>query len=768
MVLSPCSCRLLLRIRTISSWNVLIPPIRRLHFAVDSNAQTIRQYGYTHLLHDPTNLASLGDAKSLHAIIVTKGSDSIENLVFVHNNILATYASFGDTHLARKLFDEMTQRNVVSYNTMISAYSRDNLLVEAFNFLSEMRKRGLTPTQFTLGGLLSCDQLDIFEGVQLQALIEKTGLLLMDAFTGTAILGMYGRQRCLDEAVRMFESMPGKTLVTWNCMISIFAQMGYLKDCIAMFSELMSTHLGISKYTVVNVLSGLGEDMQLGEQVHGLVIKYGFDCIASISNCLISMYSRSGAPYLAMNIFENSPSKDLVTWNTLIGVMANGDTPIKAFDIFLKMQMKGLSPNETTLVNILSSCSRANFSSYGKYVHAKTIKKGFESEVSAGSSLVNFYAKCGKIQESRKCFDGVTQKNTVLWNSLMQAYMNSGCSVSIRLLQEMIRSGYYPNEVSISIVINSSMLESELLQLHSIAIKYGFDENAYVLSSLISSYARKGLVSDALFVVDSGSSKLPVVSSNIVAWIYNRTGQYEKTQELYASLENPDVVSWNILIAACSRNCDYVETFELFDHMRRSSIRPDSYTYVSLFSVCTKLCNLALGSSLHGLIVKSNAKLCDTFVCNVMIDMYGKCGSIESSVKIFDAIDDKNVISWTALLSALGLHGYANEALQRFEEMQATGTMIRPDKVTLMAILSACRHGGLVKQGMDLLDKMKVKYGVEPEIDHYAVVVDLLTRNGCVKEAEQLILGMPIAPNALIWRSFLEGCKKRRAMNSYW
>ncbi|KAL8048786.1 hypothetical protein ABFX02_07G089400 [Erythranthe guttata] len=462
--------------------------------------------------------------------------------------------------------------------------------------------------------------------------------------------------------------------------------------------------------------------MQLGEQIHGLAIKYGFDNVSSVHNCLINMYAKCVTTSSAEKMFASAPVKDIVSWNTLIGAMANSDRPIRALDIFLKMCRTGLSPNERTFANVLTACSRLQFLSYGECIHANLINKRYESDVYSCTVL----------------------KNLVSWNSIMLGYSSMGSSsISVTLLQEMIRSGYHPNELSFPIVIKSS-LKTEFLQLHSLTIKKGYHENCYVSSSLISSYARN------------------VVSSNIIAWIYNQTGQYEETQEFYADMETPDAVSWNILIAACSRNGYYKETFELFDHMRRSPICPDNYTYVSLFSVCTKLCNLALGNSLHSHILKTNYKLRDTFVCNTMIDMYGKCGSIESSIKIFYETREKNIISWTALISTLGLHGHANEALERFGEMVETG--VEPDKVAFSSVLSACRHGGLVKQGMNLYREMKVKYGVEPDIDHYVLVVDLLTRYGHIKEAEQLILGMPIAPNALIWRCFLDGCKKQRTV----
>ncbi|KAL0399762.1 UNVERIFIED_CONTAM: Pentatricopeptide repeat-containing protein [Sesamum radiatum] len=683
----------------------LISSTQKLQFPDNSDGKIIKHHRHLHLLHDPAEIRSLDEAKSFHAFVITSGPFPTQEPVFLYNNLVSKYASFGDIHMARRLFDEMPQRNVVSYNSMISCYSRDGFLKEALGLFSEMRKCDFKPTEFTFGGLLLCQSLGVLEGIQLQALIEKTGFLYVDAFAGTALLGMYARHGCLDEALGIFEFMPKKNLVTWNSMIHVFGQMGYIEDCIFMLSELMRSRVPMSEYTFISVFTSLEEfDIELGEQIHGLVIKYGFNDTASVCNCLINMYAKSGATCLAEKMFEYAPVKDIVSWNTLIGAMANSDTPAKTLYIFLKMCMTGLSPNEITFANLLSSCSRVHILSYGKYIHAKMIKKRFESDMYAGSALVNLYAKCDKVQEASICFDGITQKNLVSWNSLMLAYSNRD-SFSVRLLQEMIHSGYYPNGVSFSIVIKSS-LKAELLQLHAITIKRGYHENAYVSSSLISSYARN----------------------------------------------------------ACSRNGDYKETFELFHHMRASELSPDNYTFVSLFNVCTKLCNLALGSSLHGLIVKTDFKLCDTFVCNAMIDMYGKCGSLQSSVKIFNEMTEKNIISWTALVSVLGLHGHANEALQKFREMERMG--IKPDKVAFLSVLSACRHVGLVKQGMDLFSQMKPMYGIEPDIDHYLLVVDLLTGHGHIKEAEQLILGMPIPPNALIWRSFLDGCKKQRTKDS--
>ncbi|KAK3010077.1 hypothetical protein RJ639_012248 [Escallonia herrerae] len=687
------------------------------------------------LLRHCSRVKLLGATKSLHALSITMGPYTMQP-IFLNNNIIVMYATQGNVSLARQLFDEMPHRNAVSYNTIIGAYSRVRNVEEAWELFSQMRYCGFEPTQFTFSSLLSCACPDICRGFYLQALIIKSGLLYSDAFAGTALLSLFGRHEFLDEAIRAFEDMPGKNLVTWNSLISLLGHHGYAEECVLMF-----------------------RDLELGGQIHGLVIKNGLEFVVSVSNALINMYAKCSVAEFAEKIFEDAPVWDIVSWNTRIGALARSDRHGKAVELFLEMHVNGNFPNKTTFVTVINACARLQIPIYGEFVHAKIIRKVFESDVYIGSALVDFYAKCDRLEDAHRCFDKIREKNLVSWNALLAGYANKDCLKSFSLLREMIQLGYLPNEVSFSSVVKSSFVLG-LQQIHSLIIRMGYHQNEYVSSSLITSFAKNGLTSDALKLVAAADMPLPVVPSNVVAGVYNRTGQYHKTQELFSSLEEPDLVSWNILIAACARNGDYKEVFELFEHMKLAHVCPDSYTYVSLLNVCTKVCNLGLGCSLHGLMIKADFNRCDTFVCNVIIDMYGKCGSLESAFKVFKEMTVKNVVTWTALVSALGLHGRAHEALERFREMEMV--RFKPDRVAFLAVLSACRHVGLVKEGMELFKAMKMKYGVEPEMDHYLLVVDLLARYGSLKEAERLICGMPFPPNALIWRSFLEGCKRKR------
>ncbi|XP_076904396.1 pentatricopeptide repeat-containing protein At3g58590 [Bidens hawaiensis] len=685
---------------------------------------------------------------------------------FFHNNLITLYTSLGHISIARQLFDQMPHKNTISYNTIINTYTQLNNAQQAWCLFLDMRQFGFVPTQFTYATLFACNSLSIHQGLYLQAVAVKSGFLFTDCFVATALLGFLGRNGCVNDAYKVFDEMRYRNLVTYNAMISLLGHEGYLNECMSMFHELLWNWMSLSESSFVGVLSGFRyeDDLDSGEQLHGLAIKFGLLTKVSVGNAFVSMYGKCAGTCLTVKMFNLVPKRDLVTWNTVITALANGEEPMKAIEFFRKMYIDGFAPNKTTFLSVIVSCTRLINLSYGEFIHAKIIKNRYENDGFVGSALVNFYAKCNRLVNAHRCFDEIVDKNLVSWNALLHGYSNKSCLTSVMLMREMIRSGTFPNEFSFSSVVKS-VLPLEVTQLHSLVVKTGYLLNEYVTGALMTAYAKNGLSLDALSLFDDNKLPYSVVYNNIVAGMYNRNGMYHKAQELFCEVEDPDIVSWNVLIASCARNGDYNEAFELFNHMQVDRITPDSYTYVSVISICTSLCNLVLGSLLHSLMIKSNFNRFDIMACNVMIDMYGKCGSLWSAVKVFDEMPERNVISWTSLVSALGLHGYGKEAVARFKQMEMVG--FKPDKVAFIAVLSACRHAGLVKDGTEMFKKMKDEYAVEPEMEHYLLVVDLMARYGNLKEAEKFILGMPFAPNASIWRSFLDGCNRQRTIESF-
>ncbi|KAK9082720.1 hypothetical protein Scep_029191 [Stephania cephalantha] len=703
---------------------------------------------------------SMDAIKRLHALTITMGCLHLHQQIFLNNNLITAYSWLSELEIAHKVFDEMPERNSVSYNSMISAYAKRENGGGAWAVFKQMMGNGFRPTQFTFGSLLSSPVLGTFEGCQLHSLIVKFGLLYGDAFAGTALLGLFGRFGMVGEVMRLFDEMPRRSLVTWNLIIDCFSRRGFVEESVSLFCELMRTNERPSEGSFIGILSGVDDEEFCGfclvEQIHGMVIKVGFEFCLPVSNGLVKMYVNCSGTCRVEEMLEKIGVRDIVTWNTIIGAFAKSENPIKGLEMFLIAPWHGFVPTQASYAGVIRSCASLQVLEYGELIHTKIIKNGFGSDVLVGSALVDFYAKCNNIEQAHLLFDELDEKNVVSWNALIAGYASNNSKIGVQLLKEMLLAGYRANEFSFSAVFKSCSGQ-ELRQLHGSIIKVGYNNDEYVFSSLIASYAANGLTDEALTFASSLSPPLSYVTSNIIAGIYIRSHQCQLAENLLCQLDHHGVVSLNYLISACFYRGDYLRAFQLFRDMLNDQISPDKFTITTLLNITIKLCSLALGSSLHGLISKSGFECLDTHVYNLLMDMYAKCGSLNSSIGIFDELTRRNLISWTVLVSAFGFHGYAQQALESFREMEFSG--FKPDRVAFVAVLSACRHGGLVQEGMELFGQMKRRHGVEPDIDHYVCMVDLLVKCGHLKEAEQLICGMPFPPNAVIWRTYLEGCK---------
>ncbi|MQL83914.1 hypothetical protein Taro_016412 [Colocasia esculenta] len=706
-------------------------------------------------------------AKTLHALTIIVGAAATMPTSF-YNNLISAYATSGEWAMAdaRMMFDTMPHRNVVSYNSMTRAYSRAGNMGETFRLLFGMMLSGFRPTDFTFGGILSSSSPDLHVVFQLQPLILKTGLLHGGPFSGTALLGILGRHGRVDDSWKIFLQMRNRSVATWNSMMTELSRRRLNKDATLLFRELVRTGTGWSDCSFLGVLSAAADPSDgsgFGEQLHGLATRTGFDSYVVIGNALVNMYSTCEGVSAAERMFRSMPERDLASWNTMIAAFSKSDRPVGALNLFSTMtSLDGFLPNESTCASVLKACTALTMPEFGEFVHAKATKLGLNMDGFVASSLVDFYGKCISLDDARTLLSETADKNVVSWNALLGGYSSKGSRHCVVLLGEMLRLGVRPNEFSFSSVLKWSSM-SELPQLHSLIVKLGYDGNDYVSSAIAAVYAATDEACEALPFANGPSvsaSSLPMALANVLGGIHNRRGDYEETKTLISHMQEPDLVSRNIFLTACARSGDYEEALRSFKCMHGSRGRRlplDRYAAVSLLSICTKLHHLHLGASIHGVMIRDNFESFDVFAHNVLLDMYAKCGSLEGSRRVFEEMGEKNLVSWTALVSAMGIHGRAHDALTTFERMVADGFW--PDHVSCVAVLSACRHGGLSEEGMGLFNRMKDEYGVEPDMDHYVCVVDLLCRCGQLKEAEDVISGMPFQPNSTIWRIFLRGCR---------
>ncbi|XVF54000.1 hypothetical protein PTKIN_Ptkin05aG0146300 [Pterospermum kingtungense] len=332
---------------------------------------------------------------------------------------------------------------------------------------------------------------------------------------------------------------------------------------------------------------------------------------------------------------------------------------------------------------------------------------------------------------------------------------------SLLLFKQMLFNGISPDCLTFPFVIKecSRMLDSRVgRSIHGETIKFGWFCDLYVQNSLVSFYFECGFLNSARKLFDEMLNR-DVVSWNSVIIGYLRGGYLDMALELFTSMENRNIITWNSMITGFVQGGRGKEALQLFHKMQNISndnIKPDKITMASLLSACASLGAIDHGKWIHGYLSRSGVE-CDVVIGTALIDMYGKCGNVERAYEVFTEMPKKDNLAWTAMISAFALHGYSKEAFDTFEEMEAVG--LKPNHVTFVGLLSACAHSGWVEKGHWCFDIMRQVYSIQPQLHHYACMVDILSRAGLFEEAEELIRSMPMEPDVFVWGALLGGCQ---------
>ncbi|KAK4785084.1 hypothetical protein SAY86_001773 [Trapa natans] len=313
------------------------------------------------------------------------------------------------------------------------------------------------------------------------------------------------------------------------------------------------------------------------------------------------------------------------------------------------------------------------------------------------------------------------------WNCLIRAYASSSTPIeSLRIFSSMRRAGLEADSFSFPFVLKACGHGSLIREgggLHSLILRNGFGSDKFVGNTLLGMYG-------AFRVVDLA-------------------------RKLFDEMALRDVVSWSSMIAsyvACDSPLDALKVFRL---MKLAGEMPNQTTLVSLLSACSHMVNIRVGWSIHAYVIVNSVEL-DTTLGTALLQMYLKCGDIDRAFQIFNLLNDKNLQSWTVMISGLAENGLGKQATAFFAEMEQNG--FKPDSVSFSVILSACSHLGLVDKGRKYFDLMERVHGIRPSVEHYGCMVDLLGRAGLIEQAYEMIKKMPMEPNSIILRSYVSAC----------
>nr|XP_043627350.1 pentatricopeptide repeat-containing protein At4g21065-like [Erigeron canadensis] len=255
-------------------------------------------------------------------------------------------------------------------------------------------------------------------------------------------------------------------------------------------------------------------------------------------------------------------------------------------------------------------------------------------------------------------------------------------------------------------------------------------------------------------VVKNGFGELVFVKNGLVH-MYAVCGQVENANKVFDEMSVRNLVTWNSVINGFVLNGRPNETLRVFREMVEDGVEPDGFSLVSLLTACAELGALALGKRVHGYMFKVGF-VENLHAVNALLDLYAKTGNIVDAKKVFDEMKENSVVSWTALIVGLAVNGYGIEAINLFKELERRG--LTPSEITFVGVLYACSHCGMVDEGFAYFKRMKEEFKIEPRIEHYGCMVDMLGRVGRVQQAYDYIIDMPLQPNAVIWRTLLGAC----------
>ncbi|PON95948.1 Tetratricopeptide-like helical domain containing protein [Trema orientale] len=456
-------------------------------------------------------------------------------------------------------------------------------------------------------------------------------------------------------------------------------------------------------------------------QIQTQIITHGFEYNDFINPKIITACAEIKRTDYARKVFDQNPEPNFALWNAMLRGYAKNERYREVLLLFGRMKSLDVMPNCFTFPVVIKSCGKVNALVEGEEVHCVVIKFGFRENPFVGTTLIEMYAGGGAIGAAYKVFGEMFERNVVAWTSMINGYILCNDMVSARRLFDLAP-----------------------------------ERDIVLWNTIISGYIELGDTVTARELFDK-MPKRDVMSWNTMLNGYAKNGDIEACEMLFEEIPKRNVFSWNVFVGGYARSGRFFDVLESFKWMLvEAEVPPNDATLVTVLSSCARLGALDLGKWVHVYAVSIGYKG-NVFIGNALIDMYAKCGIIESSIEVFKSMGTKDLITWNSIICGLAIHGRWDDALKMFCQMK--NAREKPDGITFVGILSACSHLGLVEEGLAYFKSMVDDYQIVPEIEHYGCVVDLLARAGLLDRAVNFVKKMPMEADTVIWAALLGACK---------
>eukprot|EP01018_Ginkgo_biloba_P003034 Gb_26694 [translate_table: standard] len=612
---------------------------------------------YARILDRCAKIRSPLEGKAVQARIV---KTRFETDVSLGNRLVNIYAKCKSIQNARQVFDQMRERNVVSWTAMISGYVNNEYSEEALNLFWKMRWVGVRPNQFTFPSVLkACATLEALDlANQVHSFIIKTGCD-SDVFVGSGLIDVYVKCKRLDDASKVFDKLPERNVVLWSVMITGYAQNGHGEKALKLFMQMQREGIKPDQFTFPTALSACVSMLALeeGKQIHSHVIKVIYDSDVIVENAVVDMYAKCGSIENARQLFDTMPERNVISWTAMVAGYAQNERGDEALKLFSEMHLSGMKPNQFTLWSLLRACASLGTLDEGKRIHSLIIKSGVESDVFVGSALVDTYTKCRSVEDARHMFDIMPRENVLSWNSMIAGYSQNGHDEeALKIFRQMKHEGIKLNQFTFSCVLSACVNIASLeqgKQVHACIIKNWFESDVLAMNALVDMYAKCGCI--------------------------------EGTRQVFERMSTRDVVSWTAMIAACAQHGCGEEALKRFEQMQSAGIKPNHITFVCVLSACSHTGLVDEGRRHFDAMTQiySITPRAEHYAC--MVDLLARSGQVDKAEEFIHGMPfEPGASVWGALLGACRIH----DKMEIGKRVAGYLSKLEPQNVGTLVLLS--------------------------------------------------------------------------------
>ncbi|CAL9231828.1 unnamed protein product [Arabidopsis halleri] len=440
--------------------------------------------------------------RMIHTLVVKSGHVCD---VVVASSLVGMYAKFNFFENSVQLFDEMSERDVASWNAVISSFYQSGEAEKALELFGRMESSGFEPNSVSLTVAISvCSRLlDLERGKEIHRKYLMKGFEL-DEYVNSALVDMYGRCDCLEMAREVFQQMRRKSLVAWNSMIRGYVAKGDSKSCVELLNRMIIEGTRPSQTTMTSILMACSRSRNLlhGKFVHGYVIRSVVDADIYINCSLSDLYFKCGEVKLAETVFSKTQKDFVASWNVMISGYVSVGNWFKAVEVYDQMVSDGVKPDIVTFTSVLSACSQLAALEKGKQIHLSISESRLETDELLMSALLDMYSKCGNVKEASKIFYSLLKKDVVSWTVMISAYGSHGQpKEALYHFDDMQKFGVKPDGVTFLAVLSTcghaGLIDEGLKYFSQMRSKYGIKPSIEHYSCLIDILGRAGRLLEA-------------------------------------------------------------------------------------------------------------------------------------------------------------------------------------------------------------------------------------------------------------------------------